>query len=279
MFLNENLKTIIIIILLALLISNIFYTMNNNNDNNILKKLKNKIDNRISKKILKKLRDNFENRNNRKMRYLTPKLSDDDIKKIKLNKFKRKNSESFSNKPNDKQQQALEKQEVIYRAEPQVVAPVVNPVMQPRMTDPVYIRDNQVLNDKLYPPLARTERPQFDLLMNFINNQPDIYNMYTRGPPDTFRPVGYLTPKDGNQTIDSTLILYGRAKYPNSDLGEFYITSSNKMSDIKVPLTQNNTNIRKITDLPTDVNISGNLLAGNYNFTELPKGDLTYPYI
>ena len=61
------------------------------------------------------------------------------------------------------------------------------------MTDPVYIRDNQVLNDKLYPPLARTERPQFDLLMNFVNSQAGVFNMYTRWPPDTFRILGYLS--------------------------------------------------------------------------------------
>jgi hypothetical protein len=151
--------------------------------------------------------------------------------------------------------------------------------MHDRRTDPVYIRDNQVLNDKLYPPLGRTERPQFDLLMNFINNQPGIFNMYTRGPPDTFRPIGYLTPKNGTQTIDSTLILYGRSKYPNSDLGEFYVTSSNKISDIKIPLNDNNSNVKKITDVPTDVNIKGNMLNGSYDFTELPKADLTYPYI
>jgi hypothetical protein len=160
---------------------------------------------------------------------------------------------------------------------PQPNFPMLNPTSI--RTDPVYIRDNQVLNDKLYPPLGRTERPQFDLLMNFINNQQGVFNMYTRGPPDTFRPVGYLTPKNGSQTIDSTLILYGRAKYPNSDLGEFYVTSSNKISDIKVPLLQNNSNVRKITDIPSDVNIGGNILAGEYNFTELPKADLTYPYV
>lgn len=154
--------------------------------------------------------------------------------------------------------------------------------MQPplhRQTDPMYIRDNQVLNDKLYPPLGRTERPTADLLMNFINNQPDLFNMHTRGPPDTFRPIGYLTRKDGDQTIDSTLILYGRAKYPNSDMGEFYVTSSNKMSDIKVPILQNNSNIRKITDVPNDVEISGNLFNGKYSFTELPKPDFPTPYM
>jgi hypothetical protein len=146
--------------------------------------------------------------------------------------------------------------------------------------DPMYIRDNQVLNDKLYPPLGRTERPTADLLMNYINNQPDIFNMHTRGSPDTFRPIGYLSRKDGiDQTIDSTLILYGRAKYPNSDLGEFYVTSSNKMSDIKVPILQNNSNIRRITDVPNDVEISGNLFNGKYSFTELPKPDFPTPYM
>jgi len=126
----------------------------------------------------------------------------------------------------------------------QQLQPIIQPMKPPQptqpMTDPVYIRDNQVLNDKLYPPLGRTERPQFDLLMNFMNNQPEIFNMYTRGPPDTFRMLGYLTPISGTQTIDNTLILYGRAKWQNSDIGDFYATSSSKISDIKIPLTQYN---------------------------------------
>ena len=240
MFLNENLKTVIIIILLALLICNMFNKTNIYNDQEtLLNKLNEKIDYKISKKIFEKLRDNFENENNKRMKYLTPKLSDEDIKKIKSNSFKRKyrikKSESFSNKPekkkssNKKKPEKPEKQHV-EQENKNVVYQVAPPMMQQRMTDPVYIRDNQVLNDKLYQPLGRTERPQFDLLMNFLNNQPEVYNMYTRGPPDTFRPVGYLTPKEGSQNIDSTLILYGRAKYPNADLGEFYVTSSNKMS-------------------------------------------------
>ena len=104
--------------------------------------------------------------------------------------------------------------------------------------DPVYIRDQKVLYDRLYPPLARTERPQFDLLMNYMNSNNGVYNINTRGPPDTFRQIGYLTPVNNVQTIDSTLILYGRAKYPNSDMGEFYVSSSNKISDIKIPLNE-----------------------------------------
>jgi len=145
--------------------------------------------------------------------------------------------------------------------------------------DIVYDRDNNVLNNKLYPPLGRTERPQFDILMNYINTQPGMFNEFTRGTPDTFRPIGYLTLKTGNQTIDNTLILYGRSKFPNSDIGEFYATSSSKISDIKIPLNQNNCNIKKISDIPMNVSITGNMLCGNYDFTELPKTELTYPYI
>jgi hypothetical protein len=146
--------------------------------------------------------------------------------------------------------------------------------------DPMYIRDNQVLNDRLYPPHGRAERPTADLLLNLINNRQDLFNMYTRGPPDTFRPIGYLTKKDGTgQDMDSTLILFGRAKYPNSDLGEFYVTSSNKLSDVKIPLLPTNSNVRKITDVPNDVQITGPIMPGAYTYFELPRPDLTIPYM
>jgi len=62
-------------------------------------------------------------------------------------------------------------------------------------------------------------------------------------------------------------------------MGEFYVSSSNKMSDIKIPLTEYNSNIRKITDIPLNIDIKGNILNGKYNFTELPKANLDYPYI
>ena len=153
------------------------------------------------------------------------------------------------------------------------------PLMPITYQDPVYMRDNRVLHDKLYPPLGRTERPQFDLLMRYFNDPNGVFNAHTRGPPDTFRQLGYLTPNDGRQTIDTILILYGRAKYQNSDIADFYVTSSNKISDLKIPITQNNSNIRRITDIPNNVVITGNILNGSYQYTELPKSDLTYPYL
>lgn len=148
--------------------------------------------------------------------------------------------------------------------------------------DRVNERDRLVLDDKLYPPLARTERPQFDVLMDQMTSKPDLFYMATRGQPDTFRMLGYLTLPNNNQMMDpnTTLILYGRAKYPNSDLGEFYVSSSNKLSDIKIPIDNTNSNIRRIWDIPNEVKINNNMISGIYKFTELPKSDLgTSPYI
>ena len=176
----------------------------------------------------------------------------------KLDRKKSKSIESF-NKKNEKYNQL--------------------PTHQQPQIDPVYIRDQMVLNDKLYPPLARTERPQFDLLMNYVNSNNGIFNLQTRGAPDTYRSLGFLTPIGKEQTIDSTLILYGRGKFINSDMGEFYISSSNKMSDIKIPLNEYNSNVRKITDIPPIINITGNMLNGSYNFTELQKATLDNSYM
>ena len=137
-------------------------------------------------------------------------------------------------------------------------------------------RDYKILYDRLYPPLGRIDRTEFDILTNLQNN--NKFNMYTRGTPDTYRVLGYLTPIDTNN-LDSTLILYGRSIYTNSDIGEFYVSSSNKLSDIKVPLNNNNSNIKRITDIPNIINITGNILNGSYNFIELPKANLSYPYL
>ncbi len=207
---------------------------------------------------------NSNNTNEYSNNNLKQKINEQELLLLELkNKINQKSKSNSTVDINTPQQQIQQQQQQI----------------QQPLIDPVYIRDQMVLNDRLYPPLARTERPQFDLLMNYINSNTGIFNINTRGPPDTFRSVGYLTPIDKEQTIDTTLILYGRAKYPNSDMGEFYISSSNKMSDIKIPLTEYNSNIRKITDIPSNIDIRGNILNGKYNFTELPKATLDYPYI
>lgn len=148
---------------------------------------------------------------------------------------------------------------------------------QKPVIDTVYTRDKQVENETLYPPIARTERPQYDMLINYLLKRPDFY-VPTRGLPDTFRPLGYLTSSSStSKNPDDIFVLYGREKYPKSDLGEFYITSTNKLSGLKVMLNNTNSNIKKIYDIPQQINITGNLLTGTYNYTELPKPDLTAP--
>lgn len=169
---------------------------------------------------------------------------------------------------------------------PPVIQPMVYPTID-NSVDSVYIRDSQVLNDKFYPPLGRTERPTFDILMKNVNDQLGPFNLYTQGPPDTYRILGYLTLKNidekthnqQHQNHHNVLMLFGRAKYPNSDIGEFYVTPTNKISDIKFPLDNYNSNVKKITDVPYEVEIKGKLYPGIYDYTELPKSSLSYPYI
>lgn len=137
-------------------------------------------------------------------------------------------------------------------------------------------RDRQVINDTLYPPISRTERPQYDILLNYMSKRPDLFNYPTRGSPDTYRQIGYLT-TGPSKNPDDILILYGREKYKGSDLGEFYITSANKFSGLKFMLNNTNSNVKRLYDIPQKINITGNILAGTYDYTELPKPDLTSP--
>jgi hypothetical protein len=278
----------------------------NETNNNIIKNLQKKLD----EKLMKSNSDNETNNNIIKnlQKKLDEKImkSDSNTKKIKILEDKlakiEKNRSKLINKTSEldcKKMKILE--EKLIKAEQKLAKikskscssnikknnqpiirinkPMVSLDDQIMDVDPVYIRDKKVLDDPLYPPLGRTDRPTFDLLMRHVNTQPDIFNNYTRGPPDTFRQLGYLTPKDKSANIDNILILFGRAKYPNSDIGEFYLTSSNKLSDIKIPVDQYTSNIKKITDVPCVVNIFGNLFKGTYDYMELPKADFMYPYI
>jgi len=161
----------------------------------VLNELKNKIDRKLVEKI----------RKSHKKASSVKKTSDKKVSNKKTSDKKKKTStiESMDNnyktstketKPNSAFNNILQKNPFIDQHlssmsnlrsyyEP-------NTHIQPNV-DPVYIRDSQVINDKLYPPLGRTERPQFDMLMNYMNTNP-LFNVHTRGSPDTFRPIGYL---------------------------------------------------------------------------------------
>lgn len=282
-------KDFTIIFIIIIIISFIILNNNKNSDKNYLKILIEKQEKeliKLKKKVDKRQKLNSETfinkaQENDKQKYIKSKsISKSSISKpIRLSK----KSRSIEVKPGTEKKHKHHRDKNItvinYPENPDYPIPVYPdyrfPMYQPSV-DPVYIRDNQVLNDTLYPPLARTERPTFDMLMNNINNP--LFNQYTRGPPDTYRLLGYLTPKSGD--TQDILEIFGRAKYPNSDIGEFYvIKSSNNNRDIKIPLTNNNSNVKKITDVPYEVSITGKIYNGLYDYTELPKADLSYPYI
>jgi NAD-dependent deacetylase sirtuin 1 len=44
-------------------------------------------------------------------------------------------------------------------------------------------------------------------------------------------------------------------------------------------LLPTNSNVRKITDVPNDVQITGPILPGTYSYFELPRPDFTVPYM
>jgi len=147
--------------------------------------------------------------------------------------------------------------------------------------DHVNARDKAVVSDNLYPPLARTERPIFDLLANRVAS--GLINYPTRGSPDTFRLIAYLVNTDTNTRKDRWK-LFGRQKYPGSSIGEYYaIPIDDATSDLKITLKDDimpNEKIRDIYALPNEVTIKSPLFSSErYKIIELDKPDLTSPYL
>jgi hypothetical protein len=125
--------------------------------------------------------------------------------------------------------------------DPVVLNSSIDPVVHNSLID---LRDRRVVNDYLYPPINRTERPLFDSLMNrtnrplfdgLINN--NFFNYPTRGSLDTYRQIGI----GRSEKSGKIFYLFGRQKYNGSSLGEYYLLSSDKHSGMqfKIPITRN----------------------------------------
>ena len=147
------------------------------------------------------------------------------------------------------------------------------------LNDPVIERDRAVLDDQLYPPLGRTERPIFDQLVTGISS--GYFSYPTRGSPDTFRLIAYLV---NNSDKKDTWKLFGRQKYPGSSQGEYYaIQMDDRKSDMKITIKDEmmpKDKIRDIYGLPNEVTIISPLFNSNpYKVIELDKSDLTSPYL
>jgi len=145
--------------------------------------------------------------------------------------------------------------------------------------DPVIERDRAVIQDQLYPPLGRTERPIFDQMVSRFGS--GLHSFPTRGSPDTFRMVAYLV---NNTDKRDTWKLFGRQKYPGSSQGEYYaIPVDDRKSDMKITIKDEmmpNEKIRDIYGLPNEVTIKSPLFSSErYKIIELDKADLTSPYL
>jgi len=135
-------------------------------------------------------------------------------------------------------------------------------------------RDRQVLYDQLYPPLARTERPVADNILNTFKDY--RFNVSTRGyQQDTPRLLGHFY-KDNNPR--EIYKLYGWAKNPGNTLGYFYYTYANDNYNVKIPLDDKNSNLKRIDDLPLELKITKGPINGEFKLDELPKSDLSSGY-
>ena len=148
-------------------------------------------------------------------------------------------------------------------------------------TDIVEERDVRVLNDLLYPPLTRTERPTIDLV---LRHAPE-FNMPTRDSNDTYRAIAYVinTNKSNIDMGGNSWILFGRQLYKGSSRGEFYMLPVNDtLGRMKVFLQDSmmsGEKIRDIYSLPTTITFNSPFFTEDvYTISEMPKTNYTSQY-
>lgn len=225
----------------------------------------------------------FNNKNKMDIQYQEKiKLLDQIIKESKKNivdKINIADNQKINNKDNENAC-SISQIQPIQPIQPIPQIPQIHPNFIPHF-DHVIARDKAVVSDNLYPPLARTERPIFDLLANRVAS--GLINYPTRGSPDTFRLIAYLVNTDTGARKDRWK-LFGRQKYPGSSIGEYYaIPIDDATSDLKITLKDDimpNEKIRDIYALPNEVTIKSPLFnSERYKIIELDKPDLTSPYL
>jgi len=153
-------------------------------------------------------------------------------------------------------------------------------IIREKIEDVAIIRDKKVLNDQLYPPLARTDRLTFDSVA--YETEKRNINIPIKDIGDTYRLVGYLTSK--SEEIDSggnKWKLMARQKDRNET--DFYAIPVNNNYDIKVHLSPeicHGQRIRDIYTIPKELKFKSPLLNNDvYEFVELPKTDFSSPFI
>lgn len=104
--------------------------------------------------------------------------------------------------------------------------PIPSPVPPVPVGQKLREYDYRALNDELTPPFKRDDYYVPPQLL-----YPREFGLYTRGAPGIFRKMGYV--QNLNSTDYKFLTLMGRQKYQGSTQYEYYVTSTNKDSNIK----------------------------------------------
>ena len=282
---NSEVNTITIILILGVIIYLVFNNKSNTSDV-VLKKKLNLLNQMIkeSKKNIKKKIDIKENLN---QEYASTEIIDinkdekqaqqaQQSQQSQQSQQMQQSQQSQQMQQSQQSQQMQQSQQILAMQQQMNPLMLVNPVM---LRDPVADRDRAVVNDELYPPLGRTERPIFDQLINGMSN--GYFSYPTRGSPDTFRLVAYLVNTSDKKDMWK---LFGRQKYPGSSIGDYYaIQMDDRRSDLKITIKDEmmpQDKIRDIYALPNEVVINSPLFNPSpYKIIELDKADLTSPYL
>jgi hypothetical protein len=139
----------------------------------------------------------------------------------------------------------------------------------------VRTRDMQVLQDPLYPPLARANT---DVAHTYMTS-PIVRPVPTRsGTNDTFRLVGYLVSDEDRNDVWK---LFARQKHAGGR-SEFYASPANRNFDMKVALNADvkmTPPLRDVYDIPPQVTIQHPMFnSSTYSIMQLPSSDFTSAY-
>jgi len=288
---NSEVNTITIILITGIIIYLVFNKNSNTSDVALQKKMI--LLDEMIKESKKNVQKKINIRENLNQEYASTEIIDiHKDEKQRLDSKQQQNVDSKQiNSVMQQQSQQMQESNQILLMQQQQINPLMlaNPVM---LRDQVTDRDRAVVNDELYPPLGRTERPIFDQLINGMStgtgmlNHPltsfgGVFSYPTRGSPDTFRLVAYLVNTSDKKDIWK---LFGRQKYPGSSIGDYYaIQMDDRKSDLKITIKDEmmpKDKIRDIYGLPNEVTINSPLFNPSpYKIIELDKADLTSPYL
>jgi hypothetical protein len=277
---NSEVNTITIILITSIIIYLVFNKNSNTSDVALQKKII------LLDEMIKESKKNVQKKINIKEN-LNQEYASTEI--IDIHKDEKQQSQQQSQKQQSQQQQQQQQQQMQQQINPlmqQQINPLIQQQINPLMLanpvmlrDQVSDRDRAVINDELYPPLGRTERPIFDQLINGMST--GVFSYPTRGSPDTFRLVAYLVNTSDKKDMWK---LFGRQKYPGSSIGDYYaIQMDDRRSDLKITIKDEmmpKDKIRDIYGLPNEVVINSPLFNPSpYKIIELDKADLTSPYL